>query len=114
MRRSRRERRDEKDARADVARVPIHAFVNPLLAALERALNTQEHECDPLLEFDFSAFEEDGVYTARDLGSGELLRMSAQVVGSIYEDVLTDASRHEEACVGPEDLRWLEMVRELA
>jgi hypothetical protein len=82
----------------------IRSLVNPLLEATEKALKTTEAQYDPLLEFRFEDF------TLGDWDPWDMVTLSARAVSDVYRPVLGDATRHQAARLGSEDVRWLELV----
>jgi len=86
----------------------VLTVVNPLLQALEQAVTTTEQTYDPLLRFNFEAFAIDG------WDRWEMLKLSCHVVDEVYREVLDDERKHVTASLGPEDVRWLGIVRSYA
>lgn len=78
--------------------------VNPILQELEFALRTDESEHDPL--------------TDPNLANGSIPEITHErwreltevAVCHVYKDVYEDASQHQKAKLGPEDLRWLKTM----
>lgn len=79
-------------------------LINPILRELETALRTSESEHDPLLEFDFQQthFAEDD--------NTRLVQLTCTAISNTYSDVLKDNKLWAKASLGPEDVRWLEMI----
>ena len=78
--------------------------INPILQELEFALRTTESQHDPLLDFDLS----DGNIAELD---GERWReLTYTALFHVYNDVINDSAKHEDACLGPEDIRWLKVI----
>ena len=75
---------------------------NPLLAQLDRALNTDVFEYDPMLDTEFDSISDSESNRFRDL--------TRRVIVNTYADILRDADKTERAGLGPEDLRWLQML----
>ena len=96
----------ERDVKKQFKQAQADSLVNPILAALDRALETDESQYDPLLEVDFEAVD----YGARD--RRRLLDLTFRAVSNVYADVLNDRARWPPAQLGPEDVRWLETIRE--
>lgn len=86
----------------------VRSVVNPLLQALDRALRTSERQFDPLLEYDLDAFQLEG------WDAWELLVLTSRAVTTVYRATLADPTMHGPACLGPEDVRWLELVARYA
>lgn len=83
--------------------------VSPMLAALDRALETNEHQFDPLLDFDA---ELDGIEPDA-AGRRQRARLTCRAIVNVYSDVLNSPAEHGHAQLGPEDLRWLRMLQEM-
>lgn len=78
--------------------------INPILQELELALNTTEKEHDPLIDFDMS----EGRIEQLD---GERWReLTATAIYHVYREVIEDSGKHADACLGPEDIRWLRVI----
>ncbi len=84
------------------------SLVSPLLGQLDHALNTTEFEYDPLLdgELNDAAF---GEYDQQRFS-----QLTCRAVANVYEDVLKDKKKWQPAQLGPEDVRWLKLLRERA
>lgn len=78
--------------------------INPLLQELELALNTDESEHDPL--FDFNLGQLDIV----ELDGDRWRSLTVTAIKHLYQEVLNDKARHKDACLGPEDIRWLTIL----
>ena len=78
--------------------------VNPILQELELALNTTAAEHDPLLDFDMS------MGSIGELDNERWRGLTATALYHLYSDVINDPGQHAAACLGPEDVRWLEVV----
>ena len=72
---------------------------DPLLDQLDRALRTDALTCDPLVE------------TAIDGDNTEEFRLTATAITNAYEDTLADRSTWPAASLGPEDVRWLQLLK---
>lgn len=78
--------------------------VNPILQELELALRTNESEHDPLVD--------------PNLANGSIPELSHErwrelteiAIYHVYRDIYKDTSRHKEAKLGPEDIRWLKLI----
>ncbi len=82
--------------------------VNPLLQALDKALDTSEEEYDPLFEFDLGEFEMTG------WNSREILQLTAKVLSDVYADLIDEKVDRGASRLGPEDICWLRTLREVA
>jgi hypothetical protein len=88
---------------------PAESLVNPLLTQLDRALDTTEDEFDPLLEVDF-----DQLSFTHPSDHRRLREMTLRGISNVYKEVLSRKADWEAACLGPEDVRWLRLMQELA
>ena len=84
------------------------SMVNPILRQLDRALETTEGEYEPILDFDTNTID----FGERD--RERLLRLTCQAISNVYDDVVHNRSCWEQAQLGPEDIRYLKLIRELA
>jgi hypothetical protein len=98
----------DKKARTELKKAKVKLVINPLLAALEKAVHTTEAEFDPLMDFDLNRFEVEGY------DGPEILALSSEAVFAVYEEVLGNAKQQKAAGLGPEDLRWLDTLKEWA
>ncbi len=85
-------------------------FVDPLLAQLDKALNTDVFEYDPIV---------DGAIDVEDCMDASATpslnpRITITAICNTYDEILDDSKRHQAAHLGPEDIRWLTMLRTLA
>jgi hypothetical protein len=78
--------------------------INPILNELEFALRTSEAEHDPLWDPNLA----NGSIT--ELDSEDWRNLTELAICHVYKEVLKDKSLHEKARLGPEDLRWLEVL----
>lgn len=78
--------------------------VNPILQELELALCTTERQHDPLLDFDLSKGH------IAELEGERWRELTETAVYHVYADIISDPSKHKDACLGPEDLRWLKVI----
>ncbi|MFC1749024.1 hypothetical protein ACFL2V_09490 [Pseudomonadota bacterium] len=86
---------------ADASTIQV---INPILQELELALQTTEKEHDPLLDFDMSKGSIDKL-------DGERWReLTETAIYHLYKEVLEDPSKYADACLGPEDIRWLKVI----
>lgn len=84
------------------------SLVNPLLAQLDRGLETNESEYEPMLHFDSEEIqfsEEDGK---------RLLKLTCQAITNAYRATVADPSQYAAASLGPEDIRFLKILGALA
>ncbi len=77
---------------------------NPILMELDLALKTNEQQHDPLLDFDLSQLDIEGI----DRHIWQPLTIKA--LQHVYQDILKDKSKHQQAALGPEELRWFEVL----
>ena len=98
----------EKDVLRQFRDSGTQSIVNPLLSQLDRALETSEYEYEPILDFDADkiAFGE--------LDRDRLFKLTCQAISNTYDDVVDNRSCWERAKLGPEDIRYLKMLRQLA
>jgi len=82
--------------------------VNPILRELELAISTDESEHDPLMDFDFNAIDFVGKDNAR------LQELTFSAIANTYRDILENKSLWKEASLGPEDIRWLNIINEVS
>ena len=75
---------------------------NPMLAQLDLALNTDVFEYDPMLDMQFDELSSTQNTRYRDL--------TRTVIVNSYSDILADKKSWKTASLGPEDIRWLEML----
>ncbi len=100
------QRKREKEAQSTLKAVDVKISVNPVLQTLEEALTTTAAEFEPLLEsYDFNGFALEGWQ------GQQMLQLTAHAVGSVYAEVIDNPSTHAEACLGPEDIRWLKALK---
>ncbi|ARU56997.1 hypothetical protein OLMES_2953 [Oleiphilus messinensis] len=78
--------------------------VNPVLQELELMLRTTEAEHDPLIDPNLA----DG--SIPELGNERWRPLTEAAVYHCYRDIVNDKSMHTKAGLGPEDLRWLEVL----
>ena len=101
-----------KSAEADVLRqfrqAGTQAIENPILCQWDRALRTSEFEYEPILEFDSESMD----FGERD--RGRMLKLTSQAITNTYEEVLNDTDAWSAAHLGPEDVRYLRLLRDLA
>jgi hypothetical protein len=78
--------------------------VNPILKELEFALRTTEQEHDPLSDPNLA----DGSIV--ELENEDWRNLTELAISHVYKDILNDKSKHEKARLGPEDIRWLQVL----
>jgi hypothetical protein len=78
--------------------------INPILQELELALNTSESEHDPLIDFDLSKG------TINELDGERWRELTEVAIYHVYKDIINARQKHAEACLGPEDIRWLKVI----
>lgn len=78
--------------------------VNPILSELEFALRTNEDEHDPLSDPNLANA---GI---KELDTEYWRELTETAIYHVYKDIINDKSKHKEARLGPEDLRWLEVL----
>ena len=84
------------------------SLVNPLLSQFDRALDTTVLEYDPILDFDSNALE---------LGNKDrdrLFALTCQAIANTYQDAIEDPKQWQSASLGPEDIRFLQLLRTIA
>jgi len=79
-------------------------LINPILQELELALNTIESEHDPLIDFDLSKG------TINELDGERWRDLTETAIYHVYKDIIDTPNMHAEACLGPEDIRWLKVI----
>lgn len=80
---------------------------NALLRELEVALNTSEAEYDPIMEFDFESA------AVEDVEHG-FLDLTCKALAEHYRSILESKERISAARLGPEEVRWLRLIREIS
>ena len=80
--------------------------VNPILQELDFALRTTEEEHDPLIDPNLA----DG--SIPELSNDRWRHLTEVAICHVYKEVYEDSSQHKQACLGPEDLRWLKVMFE--
>jgi hypothetical protein len=84
------------------------SIVNPLLCQLDRALETTDEVYDPILEFQVEELH----FGERD--KNRMLRLTCRAISNAYQERLSDPSAWERARLGPEDIRYLKMILQIA
>ncbi|MEP3482455.1 MAG: hypothetical protein ABJZ55_24655 [Fuerstiella sp.] len=105
---SRRIKAAEKDVLTQFRGAQTDSLVNPLLTQFDKAVETSTLEYEPILDFD-----------PEDLNFGQLdqkrlLRLTCQAISNTYEEVLKDKKQWKQAQLGPEDIRFLKLLKQLA
>lgn len=98
----------EKDVLQQFRGSNVESIVNPILSQLDRALDTHEEQYDPVMEFDSETL----TFGQRDCD--RLLKLTCRAVVNTYEDVIDGPAGSGSADLGPEDLRYLKMLRDIA
>lgn len=101
-------RRAEKEVLKEFQGSETVKLVNPVIRELEVSLNTTEADHDPLLSFDF----EEVTFEGRP--DRHLLRLTCQAVTKQYEAALADKQAAQDCGLRDKELRWLDLVREVA
>lgn len=83
-------------------------LINPIIRELEISLNTTEADHDTLLSFDFE--------TAKFAGETDrhLLKLTCRALTNQYASVLADKDALLKASLRQNEVRWLELVSEIA
>lgn len=98
----------EKDVLKQFRGAGTEELVNPLLAQLDRALDTDETQYEPILEFDAQKI----CFGERD--RERLFRLTCEAITNTYEEVIDSRHAWKSANLGPEDIRFLKLIRELS
>lgn len=94
-------------ARKELSGSDVAMLVNPLLAHLLMALDTSEEEYDPLFD-EYDPPESVDVHTLTEVWEHETI----DALRAVYGPVCEDPSQIEALGMGPEDVRWLEVLFE--
>lgn len=78
--------------------------INPILVELELALNTTEEQHDPLIDPNLASG------SIKQLDSEHWRELTERAVYHVYKDVYNNPSKHKEASLGPEDIRWFKVL----
>ncbi len=93
-----------KDAEKDVLRQFTESttlrVTNPILQELELALRTNQDEHDPLIDPNLS----NG--SIPELNNERWRDLTERAMWHVYRDLYKDPSKHKQANLGPEDIRW--------
>ncbi len=84
------------------------SIVNPLLCQLDRALETTDEAYDPILEFQVEELH------FGERGKNRMLHLTCRAISNAYKELLSDPSAWERARLGPEDIRYLKMILQIA
>ncbi len=101
-------RKAEKDVLKQFRGSDTDSFVNPLLEQLGRALRTDGLEFDPLVDVHF----EETDFGSRD--RQRMLQLSYRAISNVYRETLADRGQWPAAGLGPEDVRWLQLIERMA
>ncbi|MBM3963857.1 MAG: hypothetical protein FJ308_02145 [Planctomycetes bacterium] len=101
-------RNAEKDVLQQFRDSKADSIVNPVLSQLDRAIETSEYQYEPVLDFNSDNLS----FGKQD--RDRLLKLTCQAIVNTYDDVLDDPSTCDLAKLGPEDIRFLRMLRQLA
>lgn len=83
--------------------------VNPMLQELELALRTSEREHDPLIDPNL------GSGSIAELESERWRELTETAIYHVYKEIYEDSTKHSEANLGPEDIRWFDtMFKEMS
>ncbi len=78
---------------------------NPMLAQLDKALDTDLYEYDPMLDMQFDELT--------DTQGARYNKLTQRVIVNTYSLLLDEQNQWEAASLGPEDVRWLQMLRQI-
>ena len=98
----------EKDVLRQFRGAETESIVNPLLAQLDRALETTEGDYDPIMEFDADAI----TFGERD--RRRFMTLTCQAISNTYKNAIDDRAAWEKARLGPEDIRYLKLLRDIS
>ena len=101
FRQARNIRKAEENVTKQFEGVDSLRVVNPILQELDLALRTTEDEHDPLIDPNLASG------SIPELTNERWRQLTEAAICHVYEDIFNDSSRYEEACLGPEDIRWL-------
>jgi hypothetical protein len=77
---------------------------NPLLRQLEYVLRTDETQYDPLFDPDLS------YGNIPELGTAGWRNLTEVAIYHVYKDIIENPAEHVAARLGPEDVRWLQLM----
>lgn len=95
--------RAEKQVLAEFHGMTATQIVDPLLAQLDKAINTDVFEYDPLVDEPLT----DAKNAVED---HETRVLTMRAIINTYHELLNDKRRHVAAGLGPEDIRWLKFL----
>ncbi len=101
----RRVKEAEKEVAKEFHESGTEVIANELLNILQKALNTEEDEYDPMLAFD--ALRQ----VDKDDEAQRLQTLAARTIVGVYADAMDDRSQQHLAQLGPEDLRFLQLLK---
>jgi hypothetical protein len=101
-------KRAEREVLSQFRGSKTESVVNPLLSQLDRALSTSEFEYDPVLEFSRDQMQ------FGDKDRDRFFSLTCQAIAKTYQDVIDDQTACKTAQLGPEDIRFLKMLRDIA
>ncbi|MCO7187769.1 MULTISPECIES: hypothetical protein [unclassified Pseudoalteromonas] len=78
--------------------------INPILQQLDLALRTTQSQHDPLLDFNFSTTE------IKELHGDKWQVLTEIAMYHVYKDVYHDPLLYNQAQLGPEDIRWFDVL----
>ena len=78
--------------------------INPILQELELALRTTENEHDPIIDFNLASG------SIKELDGERWRELTETALYHIYAEVVDRPEKYKEACLGPEDIRWLNLM----
>jgi len=78
-------------------------IINPILQELELLLRTNESQHDPLIDPDLS------IGSVAELDGERWRELTDTAICHVYQDVYNNPKSHQNAKLGPEDLRWLKI-----
>lgn len=78
--------------------------INPILNELEFALRTTEEQHDPLSDPNLASAQ------LTELENSDWRKLTERAVYDVYKEVLNDNKLHAGANLGPEDIRWLNVL----
>ncbi|MEZ6114990.1 MAG: hypothetical protein R3C28_00210 [Pirellulaceae bacterium] len=84
------------------------SLVNPLLAQWQKALDSNEEQYEPILDFSPESM------SFGRLDRDRLFRLTCQAITNSYESVLHDRSQWQACQLGPEDIRYLTLLKAIA
>ena len=96
----------EKQVLAEFHGTTATQLVDPLLAQLDKAINTDVFEYDPIVN--------DANWTSDDSGSSPdntvARQLTTKAIVNTYSEILGNRKQWLAAGLGPEDIRWLQLL----